>query len=57
MKRRQLLVNPEPRSHYIELRGEVAEGGNISISLLSGTHPIALPSMSAGQAIRIQIEN
>jgi len=57
MKRRQLLVNPEPRSHYIELRGEVAEGGNISIFLLSGTHPIALPSMSAGQAIRIQIEN
>jgi hypothetical protein len=55
--RRTRVAIPEPRSHYIEMRGEVAESGNISISLLSGTQPIALPRMSAGQAIRIQIEN
>ena len=55
--RRTRIAIPEPRSGYIEMRGEVAEGGNISISLLSGTQPIALPSMPPGQAIRIQIDN
>jgi hypothetical protein len=55
--RRTRIAIPEPRSGYIEMRGEVAEGENISISLLSGTQPIALPSMPPGQAIRIQIDN
>jgi len=54
--RRTRIAIPEPQSRYIEMRGEVAESGNISISLLSGTHPIALPRMAVGQPIRIQIE-
>jgi len=55
--RRTRIAIPEPRSGYIEMRGEVTEDGNISISLLSGTQPIALPRMSAGQSIRFQIDN
>jgi hypothetical protein len=39
------------------MRGEVTEDGNISISILSGTQPIALPRMSPGQAIRFQIDS
>jgi hypothetical protein len=39
------------------MRGEATEDGNIAISLLSGTQPIALPRMLAEQTIRIQIEN
>jgi hypothetical protein len=55
--RRTRIAIPEPRSGYIELRGEATEDGNISISLLSGTQPIALPRMSLEQTIRVQIEN
>jgi hypothetical protein len=55
--RRTRIAIPEPRSGYIEMRGEATEDGNISISLLSGTQPIALPRMSPEQTIRIQIEN
>ena len=54
---RTRIAIPEPRSGYIEIRGEVSEDDNISISLLCGTHPIALPSMSPGQVIKIQIES
>jgi len=54
--RRTRIAIPEPRSGYIEIYGEIAEGDNISISLLSGTQPIALPSMPPGQSIRIQID-
>jgi len=53
--RRTRIAIPEPRSGYIEIRGEVMESGNISISLLSGTHPIALPRMSPAQTVRIQV--
>jgi hypothetical protein len=56
--RRARIAIPEPRSGYIDIRGEVPSAeGNISISILSGTHPIALPRMSSGQAIRLQIES
>jgi hypothetical protein len=55
-ERRTRIAVPQPRSGYIEMRGEVSEDGNISISLLSGTQPIALPPMSPGQAIKLQID-
>ena len=55
--RRTRIAIPEPRSGYIEMRGEVTEDGNISISILSGTQPIALPRMTPEQTIRIQIDN
>jgi hypothetical protein len=55
--RRTRIAIPEPRTGYIEMRGEATEDGNISISLLSGTQPIALPRMAPEQTIRIQIEN
>ena len=53
--RRTRIAIPEPLSGYIEMRGEAIESGNISISLLSGTQPIALPRMSLEQTVRIQI--
>ena len=56
-ERRTRIAIPAPRSGYIEMRGEVSEDDNISISLLSGTQPIALPTMSPGQVIKIQIES
>jgi hypothetical protein len=55
-ERRTRFAIPEPRSGYIEMRGEVSEDGNISISVLSGTQPIALPTMSPGQAVKIHID-
>jgi hypothetical protein len=55
-ERRTRIAIPEPRSGYVEMRGEVSEDDNISISLLSGTQPIALPTMSPGQTVRVQIE-
>lgn len=55
-ERRTRIAIPEPWSGTIELRGEVSEDGNISISVLSGTQPIALPTMSPGQAIRLYID-
>ena len=55
--RRTRIAIPEPRSGYIEMRGEVTVDDNISISILSGTHPIALPRMLSGQAIRFRIES
>jgi hypothetical protein len=56
--RRTRIAIPEPRSGYIEIRGEVPTvDGNISISILSGTHPIALPRMPSAQAIRLQIDS
>ena len=53
--RRTRIAIPEPRSSFIEIRGEVMENDNISVSLLSGTQPIALPRMSLEQTMRIQI--
>ena len=54
-ERRTRIAIPEPRSGYIEMRGEVADEGNIAISLMSGTQPIALPRMSPGQSLKIDI--
>jgi hypothetical protein len=54
---RTRIAVPEPQTGYIELRGEVTEDGNISISVLSGTQPIALPRMALGQSIKINIDN
>ena len=54
--RRARIAIPEPRSGYIEMRGEVMESGSVSISVLSGTQPLALPQMSLEQTVRIQIE-
>jgi hypothetical protein len=55
-ERRTRIAIPAPRSGYIEMRGEVSEDDNISISLLSGTQPIALPTMSPGQAVKLHID-
>ena len=54
---RQTIAIPEPKSGYIELRGEVSEDGIIAISLLSGAHPVALPHMTPGQTMKIEIDS
>jgi len=54
--RRSKIAIPEPRSGYIELRGERTEDGIIAISLLSGAQPIAVPRMSVGQAVKLEID-
>jgi hypothetical protein len=54
--RRNRIAIPEPRSGYIELRGEQSEDGIIAISLLSGTYPLALPRMTPGQAMKVEID-
>ena len=53
--RRTRTVIREPKSGYIEFRGETTDDGNISISLLSGTQPIALPSIPSGKIVRVPI--
>lgn len=53
---RHSIVIPEPRSGFLDLRGERSEDGIIAISLLSGTSPIALPRMVPGQTLRIEID-
>ncbi|HEY5504530.1 MAG TPA: hypothetical protein VIK28_05175 [Sedimentisphaerales bacterium] len=53
--RRARTVIREPKSGYIEFRGETTDDGNISISLLSGTQPIALPIMQPGKIVRVPI--
>lgn len=53
--RRKRIAIRQPRSDYIEMRGLFTADGNINISLLSGTQAIALPTISAEQAIRIKI--
>ena len=55
-ERRSRVAIPVPRSGYIEMRGELSDDDHISISLLSGTTPIALPVMSPGEVIKVQIE-
>src|SRR5262249_4355711 len=54
--RRTAVAVPEPKSGYIELRGEQTEDGVIAISMLSGAQPLALPRMTLGQSIRIEID-
>jgi hypothetical protein len=44
----QRIAIPEPRSGSIEVEGLQAEDGRVAVSLLSGTQPIALPSMPVG---------
>jgi hypothetical protein len=54
--RRATVAIPEPKSGYIELRGEQSEDGIIAISLLSGAQPLAVPRMSLGQSVKIEID-
>lgn len=53
--KRTKIAIPEPKSGFIELRGEHTEDG-ITISLLSGAQPLAMPRMSVGQTIKIEID-
>src|SRR5664279_4090292 len=50
---RTRTVIPRPKSGYLEFRGEATEDGNISISLLSGTQPIALRTLPPGITNRV----
>jgi hypothetical protein len=52
---RTRTIIPRPKSGYLELRGEATEDGNISISLLSGTQPIALQTMPPGMIKKIAV--
>jgi hypothetical protein len=54
--RRTTIAVPEPKSGYLELRGEQTEDGIFNISLLSGAQPLALPHMALGQSIRVEID-
>ena len=54
--RRTRIAIREPKSGYIEMRGVFTVDGNINISLLSGTQPIALPVMAPGKTTRIAVE-
>jgi hypothetical protein len=52
---RSRIAIPEPRAGYIEFRGVNTED-TITISLLSGSQPIAMPRMTLGQIMRIEID-
>lgn len=54
--RRNQIAIPEPKAGYLEVHGERTEDGTITISLLSGAQPIALPRMAGGDALKIEIE-
>jgi hypothetical protein len=54
--RRTRIAIREPKSGYIEVQGVYTVDGNINISLLSGTQPIALPVMAPGTKTRIAVE-
>jgi len=54
--RRSKIAVPEPKSGYIELRGERTDDGIIAISLLSGAQPLAVPRMSVGQSVKLEID-
>jgi len=53
--RRSKIAIPEPKSGFIEIRGERTENA-ITISLLSGAQPVALPEMGVGQAVKIEVD-
>ena len=53
--RRTRIAIREPKSGYIEMRGLYTVDGNISISMLSGTQPIALPVMAPGKITQINV--
>ena len=46
---------PRPKSGYLEFRGEATADGNVSISLLSGTQPIALQTVPPGITIKVKV--
>jgi hypothetical protein len=54
--RRTRIAIPEPKSGYLELRGEQTEDGIIAISLLSGAQPLALPRMALGQSVKVEVD-
>jgi hypothetical protein len=49
------IAIPEPKSGYIELRGEETGDGIFAVSVLSGGQPIALPHMGHGQSVKLDI--
>lgn len=53
--RRTRVAIREPKSGYVGMRGVFTADGNINVSLLSGTQPIALPVMSPGQDIQFKV--
>lgn len=53
--RRTRVAIREPKSGYVGMRGVFTADGNINVSLLSGTQPIALPVMSPGQDIKFKV--
>lgn len=54
--RRTHIAIREPKSGSIEMRGVFTADGNINISLLSGTQPIALPRMAPDTTTKINVE-
>ena len=52
----QRIAIAEPRSGFVELRGEQSEDGIVAISLLSGVYPLAVPRMAPSQNIRVEID-
>jgi len=52
---RSQIAIPEPKSGFIELRGEETGDGIFAVSVLSGGQPIALPHMGHGQSVRLDI--
>jgi len=52
---RTRIAIPAPKSGLIELRGERTEDA-ITVSLLSGAQPLAMPRMAVGQNIKIEID-
>jgi hypothetical protein len=53
---RQEIAIPEPRSGRIEITGEAAAGDFIAASVLSGVYPVAIPYMSPGETVTIEID-
>jgi hypothetical protein len=54
--RRQEIAVPEPRFGRIEITGEATADGFITVSVLSGVYPIAMPHMAPGQTVAIEID-
>lgn len=54
--RRTRIAIREPKSGYIGMRGVFTADGNINVSLLSGTQPIALPVLAPGQEIKFKVD-
>ena len=52
---RSQIAIPEPKSGFIELRGEETGDGIFAVSVLSGEQPIALPHMGRGQSVKLEL--